>query len=58
METVKLILGDYAHRIKIMTLAPELDLTDKVIPYLKCQGIIVSLGHSQATDKEAKKLSN
>ncbi|XHU95869.1 MAG: N-acetylglucosamine-6-phosphate deacetylase [cyanobacterium endosymbiont of Rhopalodia gibba] len=55
VETVKLILGDYAHRIKIMTLAPELDLTDKVIPYLKCQGIIVSLGHSQATDKEAKK---
>lgn len=55
VETVKLILGDYAHRVKIMTLAPELDLTDKVIPYLRCQGIIVSLGHSQATDKEAKK---
>ena len=55
VEAVKLILGDYAHHVKIMTLAPELDSTDEVIPYLRYQGIIVSLGHSQATDKEAKK---
>ncbi|YAI81983.1 MAG: N-acetylglucosamine-6-phosphate deacetylase [cyanobacterium endosymbiont of Rhopalodia sterrenbergii] len=55
VEAMKLILGNYAHRVKIMTLAPELDLTDKVIPYLKYQGIIVSLGHSQATEKEARK---
>ncbi|WP_267384437.1 N-acetylglucosamine-6-phosphate deacetylase [Cyanobacterium sp. uoEpiScrs1] len=55
IEAVKLILGDYVHRVKIITLAPELDSTYKVIPYLKSQGITVSLGHSQATDKEAKK---
>ncbi len=55
VETVKSILGDYAHRVKIITLAPELDLTNEVIPYLKSIGIIVSLGHSQATDQEAKK---
>lgn len=55
VEAVKLILGDYTHLVKIMTLAPELDSTDEVIPYLRCQGIVVSLGHSQATEKEAKK---
>lgn len=55
VEAIKFILGDYAHRVKIMTLAPELDPSDEVIPYLISQGIVVSLGHSQATDQDAKK---
>ncbi|MFB2736536.1 N-acetylglucosamine-6-phosphate deacetylase [Umezakia ovalisporum] len=46
---VERVLGDYAHVVKVITLAPELDTTKEVIPYLRSLGIIVSLGHSQAT---------
>jgi N-acetylglucosamine-6-phosphate deacetylase len=48
------VLGDYAHVVKVMTLAPELDSTGKVIPYLRSLGITVSLGHSQATAAQAQ----
>ena len=53
IENVKRVLGDYASVVKVMTLAPELDTTGKVIPYLRELGITVSLGHSQATAAEA-----
>lgn len=55
IENVKQVLGDYAHVVKVMTLAPELDVTDEVIPYLHSLGITVSLGHSQATAIQAEK---
>ncbi len=55
IEHVKRVLGDYAHVVKVITLAPELDSTDEVIPYLRSLGITVSLGHSQATATQAKK---
>ncbi|HEY9707277.1 MAG TPA: N-acetylglucosamine-6-phosphate deacetylase, partial [Oculatellaceae cyanobacterium] len=55
IDNVKRILGDYAHVVKVMTLAPELDSTDEVIPYLHSLGITVSLGHSQATATQAKR---
>jgi len=54
IEQVKRVLGDYAQIIKIITLAPELDPTGEVIPYLRSKGIIVSLGHSQATATQAE----
>ncbi|VXD15150.1 N-acetylglucosamine-6-phosphate deacetylase [Planktothrix paucivesiculata] len=54
-EQVKRVLGDYANLVKIITLAPELDPTDTIIPYLKNLGIIVSLGHSQATAPQAER---
>ncbi|MET0111472.1 MAG: N-acetylglucosamine-6-phosphate deacetylase [Limnospira maxima] len=47
-DNVKRVLGDYGKVVKVMTLAPELDPTGTVIPYLMSLGIIVSLGHSQA----------
>jgi N-acetylglucosamine-6-phosphate deacetylase len=53
IETIKQVLGDYASIVKIITLAPELDPTGTVIPYLRSLGIIVSLGHSQATLAQA-----
>lgn len=49
IETVKRVIGDYASLVKVMTLAPELDATGEVIPYLRSLGITVSLGHSLAT---------
>lgn len=54
VEAVEWLLGDYSNVVKIMTFAPELDTTNQVIPYLRSQGIIASLGHSQATAKEAQ----
>ncbi len=55
LENVKQILGDYAHLVKVITLAPELDPRGEVISYLHSLGIIVSLGHSLATAQEAQK---
>ncbi|MEH2023301.1 N-acetylglucosamine-6-phosphate deacetylase [Nostoc sp.] len=55
IDRVKRVLGDYAHIVKVITLAPELDATDEVIPYLRSLGIIVSLGHSQATSAQAQR---
>lgn len=55
IEQIKKVLGDYAHIVKVLTLAPELDTTGEVIPYLRSLGIIVSLGHSQATAAQAQR---
>ncbi len=51
---VKRVLGDRAATVKIITIAPELDQTGEVIPYLTSLGITVSLGHSQATAAQAQ----
>lgn len=48
------ILRDHGSIVKVVTLAPELDPTGAVIAYLRDRGILVSLGHSQATALEAK----
>lgn len=53
IDEVKRVLGDYSQIVKVMTLAPELDPTHEVIPYLRTLGITVSLGHSQATAAQA-----
>ncbi|MEH1928537.1 N-acetylglucosamine-6-phosphate deacetylase [Nostoc sp.] len=55
IDEVKRVLGNYAHVVKVITLAPELDFTGEVIPYLRSLGIIVSLGHSQATAAQAQR---
>lgn len=55
IENIERVLGDYPQIVKVMTLAPELDSSGQAIAYLRKQNIIVSLGHSQATAREAKK---
>ncbi|MGV0023937.1 N-acetylglucosamine-6-phosphate deacetylase [Phormidesmis priestleyi] len=55
VEQIKRVLGDYASVVKIVTLAPELDPTGDAIAYLRSLGIIVSLGHSQATAAQAQR---
>lgn len=54
IENVKRVLGDYADIVKVITLAPELDSTGEVIPYLRSLDITVSLGHSLATSAQAE----
>lgn len=54
VDKVKQILGDYTNIVKVITLAPELDTSGEVIPYLRSLGITVSLGHSQATAAQAQ----
>jgi N-acetylglucosamine-6-phosphate deacetylase len=54
LDNVKRVLGDYAELVKVITLAPELDSTGEVIPYLHSLGITVSLGHSLATAAQAQ----
>ena len=54
VEQIKRVLGDYASVVKVITLAPELDPTGSAIAYLRSLGIIVSLGHSQATATQAQ----
>jgi N-acetylglucosamine-6-phosphate deacetylase len=55
IDSVKGVIGDYASIIKVITLAPELDITGEVISYLRSLGITVSLGHSLATANQAQK---
>jgi N-acetylglucosamine-6-phosphate deacetylase len=54
LEFVTDVLSNYAESISAITLAPELDQTGKIIPYLRSLGIIVSLGHSQANFAQAE----
>lgn len=54
-ENIKEVLGDYTSVVKVITLAPELDIRGEVISYLHSRRIIISLGHSQATAEEAQK---
>jgi N-acetylglucosamine-6-phosphate deacetylase len=55
VESIKRSIGDYAKLVKVITLAPELDPSGLVVPYLISQGIRVSLGHSQATWAQAER---
>jgi N-acetylglucosamine-6-phosphate deacetylase len=55
LDFVAKVLSKYAEVVKIITLAPELDPTGMVIPYLRSLDIIVSLGHSQANFEQAER---
>lgn len=58
LDNVKQVLGEYGNIVKIITLAPELDTTGEIIPFLCSQGIVVSLGHSLATAQQAEEAFN
>lgn len=55
IEQINRVLGKYAHIVKLITLAPELDPTAQAIPYLHSLGITISLGHSLATATQAER---
>jgi N-acetylglucosamine-6-phosphate deacetylase len=54
LERLKQVLGPYASWVKVMTLAPELDVSGEAIAHLRAQNITVSLGHSTATAAQAQ----
>jgi N-acetylglucosamine-6-phosphate deacetylase len=54
LERLEQVLGSYAPWVKVMTLAPELDMTGKAIAHLRTHNITVSLGHSTATAVQAQ----
>ena len=54
IDNITTILSKYTEIVRVITLAPELDQTGMVIPYLRSLGIIVSLGHSQANFAQAE----
>ncbi len=58
LSQVQAVIGEYGSIIKLITIAPELDPTGEVIPYLVEQGIVVSLGHSTAIATQAHQAFN
>ena len=52
------ILENYLDIIKLITIAPEIDGSEKLIKYLKENQIIVSAGHSGATYQEIMEAKN
>ncbi len=58
ITNIKKLLDNYTNIVKIITLAPELDPTNTAISYVLERGIIVSLGHSLATEQQAQTAFN
>lgn len=54
LEEMKEILRDAGSLVKMVTIAPELPGGLEMVEFLKEQGIIVSIAHSDATYEEAK----
>lgn len=54
IEDVHRVYGGVLDNIRIVTLAPELDSSGRVIEYLTKSGIIVSIGHTTATLDQGK----
>ena len=49
----KSLIGEFGYLIKKISLAPELKNADKLIEYLVNEGVVVSLGHTDATYQQA-----
>lgn len=52
---LKQVIDNNREIVKIITLAPELDPTGETIKYLKERDIIISLGHSLATEAQTNR---
>lgn len=55
IEEMKMIFKEAGSLIKMVTIAPELPGGMELISFLKEQGVIISIAHSDATYEEAKK---
>ena len=54
LARVKQVIGPFAEAVSIVTLAPETADEEGVLEWLVQQGIAVSLGHSLATEQQAR----
>lgn len=52
-ENYNRLVGEYGNIVKKMSLAPELEDSDKLIEYLVKEGVVVSMGHTNASYEEA-----
>lgn len=53
IQNFKNIVGDFEKTVTSVTLAPEIDDSKELINYLHNRGIVVSMGHTNATYEEA-----
>lgn len=53
IDTFKEMVGEHLDSITSITIAPEVDGAKELIEYLSHLGIIISIGHSKATYKQA-----
>ncbi len=53
VETFFSLLDQYPGLVKVVTVAPERPEAEEVIPGLVERGVVVSLGHTRATEEEA-----
>ncbi|NJK30292.1 MAG: N-acetylglucosamine-6-phosphate deacetylase [Acaryochloris sp. SU_5_25] len=54
VEMLQQVMGQYRERVKLITLAPELDPSGAAITWLRSHQILVSLGHSLASAAQAQ----
>ncbi len=55
LDKLNRIVDECQGYLKIMTIAPEMENADDLIRYLKSEGVIISLGHTDATYEQAEK---
>lgn len=55
VETFESYNKESGNNIKLVTLAPEVDGADELIKHLKKNGIVASIGHTDATYEDVKK---
>lgn len=49
------MVGEYGDNIALISLAPELEGSEEIIPYLVNKGVVVSMGHTGTTYAQAKR---
>ncbi len=55
VEEAKILVEEGKGKVKLITMAPELDGAEETIKYLREQNVVVSIGHTAATFEEAEK---
>ncbi len=54
-EDIECNLGEHVDSLRVITLAPEMEGADELIAFLVDRGIVVSIGHTDATYAEVKR---